>query len=369
MPIRFSKSKKKVGLKISQDGTKAWLQAVGQSGRRPIQNPDSLAAQHAVKENSRGIRELWKTFNEERHSITSYLRHSQKEAAAYLLGFHRPNQAKMLELMQRSNLLGALKADNSPLKVVDMGCGTGAMSLGFIEAMEFEKDRLSLHLIDRRRHLCQLAEIQALSSGLKQTQIQARYQDLRLWFKKESAVSEASQIVLMGYLLNEIWQDKEVSGSLQHYLSGLLQSEIPNAVVIIDSANQNLCRQLMNFRNDLCQRGWVALYPCPSGQLECPLLERGRDWCFSEMSWRQESFDSAVDKSLAVDRSNLSFSAFIFVNQAWMHKYQAKKRISVIVGRPIVDERVEYLICQKDIIQKIPVQGLYKKRGLLIDLD
>ncbi len=327
---------KKRGLKLSQKSTKVWLSAAGQVSQRKIRNLSLLSAIELVRANLRPIRELWKTFNEERHHITSYLQNSHKEASAYLLGFQRANQARVQEVFFRSQILSHLKGGDEPVKVVDLGCGTGAMSLGFLDSLAIEDSRLEFHLVDKRRQLSALAEKQLTDLGLKSEQIVLRNQDLRQWFTMEKSDFEGPQIILSGYLLNEIFADKEVSQLLKKFTKDWAGTKHPSAFVMVDSAHQNLGRLLLQWRDHMQELGWTPVYPCPTGQIHCPLLEKDKDWCFSEMDWHQEAFDRVVDEGLTLDRQTLSFSAFVFLNPAWLKKYQPRKRETVIIGRPLL---------------------------------
>jgi len=128
----------------------------------------------------------------------------------------------------------------------------------------------------------------------------------------------------------------------------------------------------MQFRDEIVDLGYTALYPCPKSEL-CPMLKRSRDWCFSEAYWQVPEIQARIDRLIPTDRRKLNVTAFGFFNGTIeMPKTPPK----VIVGRPTKAAKgkerqqrgpgYELLICNGDSLEKRPGRGNMPLRGTSI---
>ena len=188
-----------------------------------------------------------------------------------------------------------------------------------------------------------------------------------LSFNREENSSKLN-ILCLGYAINE-WQGQ----SLKSFLSGwkkanhwIAQQKNPWLIVLLDSAQQNESRQLMQIRDQALAEGMEVLLPC-THSLACPMLSRSRDWCFSELRLPNNFELHAIDQIMGRKRDHFSTSAYVFWNGK-AHDVKAQdqfkdfreKNASAVVGRPLdifaknsfVKKNI--LLCNQDGIKKIP---------------
>ena len=131
----------------------------------------------------------------------------------------------------------------------------------------------------------------------------------------------------------------------------------------------------MALRDQFVEIGYQPIYPC-TNSLPCPMLERNRDWCFSEAEWFRPFATFHVDRNLDLDHRKLSTTSMIFVcgslAEKILNKNSAKEEEHVVVGRPQRQDHknhskdyFEYLLCKGGEITKAPggKYGAPKKRG------
>jgi hypothetical protein len=124
----------------------------------------------------------------------------------------------------------------------------------------------------------------------------------------------------------------------------------------------------MQLRDSLTKAGYGVLYPCPQSGA-CPLLERSRDWCYSEGQWDAPSEILRLDEMLDMDRRHLSGAGYLLASPALMEKISqgsknqnpgvASKKTNqeaIVVGRPnrTTGPGFDYLVCQPSGLDKIP---------------
>src|SRR5262249_18307498 len=106
--------------------------------------------------------------------------------------------------------------------------------------------------------------------------------------------------------------------------------------------------------------GYVPLYPCP-GAIACPMLERTRDWCYSEGTFERPLAVQTIDRALKIDRSQFAATIFALATPALAERLKVRAaNVAAVVGRP---ERVaeprkpsafDYLVCTRAGLQKVP---------------
>ena len=131
----------------------------------------------------------------------------------------------------------------------------------------------------------------------------------------------------------------------------------------------------MDLRNQFADMGYQPIYPC-TNSLPCPMLERHRDWCFSEAEWYRPFTAFHVDRKLELDHRKLSTTSMMFtcgpLTDLVLNSKDSKDDPSVVVGRPQrkenrgnIKDYFEYLLCKAGEITKAPggKYGTPKKRG------
>ncbi len=177
------------------------------------------------------------------------------------------------ELVQR----GALPAAR-PLRVIDLGAGCGAMSLGLIETLvRFgAPPSLAITAIDRDASALGIATA-AVSSlaavrGIE-VELTARTDDAT------SAKLPPSDLVIMGTLLNEL------APSARQILVERALSTIGDdgAVILIEPALRETSRALHELRDAIIARGSGHVFaPCTRPAAPCPALANLNDWCHED---------------------------------------------------------------------------------------
>jgi hypothetical protein len=316
------------------------------------------------------IQALWESFTREREEIEDLPLNHRKRLVAYLLGFHLANAARATAALERlgtrqPGLLDLIARAKGPIHVSDLGCGTGALSLVLMN--ELMKRRASfgsyfLHLCDRNGLLLDAAEAAHTELG-HQARVLRHRGGLETYLSRlpspDRDTEPALEIYLAGYVWNEISRHERVRRMAERALESRAKQGIPALLVILDPANQTPSRALMELRDLLRESGWASLYPCSSDH-PCPMLERPRDWCYSEAHWSRPPLQTTVDQWLNVDRSRLASSIHIMATEPLLRKLTPAKSLPVIVGRPTDVSQgressvFQYLTCKDGLLAKHP---------------
>ncbi len=361
-----------------------WANTVAQLTRTPksLKKPRSEAsdleiAAALIHDMRPDLIQLWETFTTERADVSRYLMDPKREALVYLLGFHLANQARtlgvLLRLQRRSGLLSSLSERAEPVRLVDLGCGTGALSLTTAQELKELNPNLALsfELIDKSQNFLEAAAMQA-KALVAEDAVLLRRQKLDDYLSRELSNGPAEGLVWyqIGYLWNEIMQSPKTTQLMLRYLEAGLQKG-KRVLTIIEPANQDLARGAMELRQELVNRGYQVLYPC-SHNLDCPMLERTRDWCYSEFAWERPPLVRNVDKILEIDRHRIGCAAYVFVSPDMIKDF--RQPASIVVGRPLDrnasmhSRKFEYLLCSEDGLSKAtPGEGLELMRGQTFD--
>jgi ribosomal protein RSM22 (predicted rRNA methylase) len=347
---------------LPKELTLAWYQALLEAARLPkgvskssVQEYDREFLDTLVRQEKRSITNLWETFTQERSELRRGLLAPKEQVVAYLLGFHLCNAARMQSLLarltERYDLLKQIKK-YPEIVVSDLGCGTGAMSQSFLSYMGNQAPKGELHLTDSVGGLLDTAKIIHTDSPLKVRTFRKQLEDLPA-DKLLSAPDHTLYVYQLGYVWNELQKNPRARKNLLKLFQLLLNKSAPGLIMIVDAGEQQTSRNLMGLRDELVQMGFASLYPCTSNE-PCPLLERNRDWCFSESQWQPPNVINRVDRLLGIDHSTLSTTALTFATPAFASTL--KNRGKVVVGRPesLEGKGFEYLLCSEGAIAKEP---------------
>ena len=302
------------------------------------------------KNSKKTILDIWEIYTQRREDLTRKLVNNKEAVIAYLLGFHLANMARAQELYERSNALHGWrkKLTGKKIHVYDIGCGTAAMSL----ALELEADYV---LIDSSGPLLDVANILAKSYGLNARTSRINIEDLDT--KKFRPTNKANTVNI--YLLGYVWNELVKNAPARRKLLSLFKQHVKNnencLIFIAEPALDFMSRPAMQLRDDLCREGFLALYPCPTSK-SCPMLERPKDWCYSEGKWDQPPVAKWIDEQLDINRSKHASTLFALASPSLSFKSHDKP---VVVGRPIREAGKErykgffdYLICQDGMLHK-----------------
>jgi SAM-dependent methyltransferase len=350
--------------------------------RKEVSDLDLTAA--VIPEMRREIIELWEAFTLNRSEVSRYLMDPKKEALTYLLGFHLSNLARTQGILRRTEhrmgLISWLRQQTRPLHIEDLGCGTGALTFAALDLLFRDENKIpcSIELVDKSK-----AFLEAATHGLQEldpaAELVTRQQRLDEYLSRESRKGEdKNESVVwhqLGYVWNEIAHSPKTSQAMLRHLAQSLQQG-RRLITLIEPATQDLSRAAQQFRDELCAMGYQVLYPCPHSS-PCPMLERTRDWCYSEWEWQQPPLMQKIDRILEIDRRRLGASGYVFASPDIVMALRTMKNTdgpsAVVVGRPLDEKagrsntrKFSYLLCTDAGLVKEPVDaGPERLRGVV----
>lgn len=345
--------------------SKIWINALAEFGTKNssedlISNKEFLEkAKENIKKNRSSIIGLWETFTVERDDLSKALLSKKEAAFAYLAGFHLGNVARTLATIKRADERHPDLADKTKGKhihIFDIACGTGASSIALAKSFKRNFTRsFTFYLTDASASLLDIAthQIADLSPASKIISQRKMIEDIQI---ENFAPQNGLNIYSLGYIWNELKNNQKAKQKLEKIFQLIAKSDQPCLIQISEPANEQQARGAMELRNNLCDTGLEVLYPCSHLNL-CPLLESGRDWCYSEFSWERPYLQKFVDTMMDVKRTNLGSSSFLFANKALDVK-AGTPETKVIVGKPKIskdkDLGIQLILCGEEGTSKSP---------------
>src|ERR1043165_1695389 len=173
---------------------------------------------------------------------------------------------------------GALPA-RRPLRIVDIGAGCGAMSLGIVATLATDatgEAAFEMTLIDR--------DVDALRVAAAALRDLATRRGIAVGVTTRSADAETTSLppadlVVMGTVLNE----RAMPARLAIVDHALAATPADGAVIIIEPALRETSRELHELRDAIIGAGKANIFaPCTRRLAPCPMLERPDDWCHED---------------------------------------------------------------------------------------
>jgi len=202
----------------------------------------------------------------------------------------------LAELANRS----ALPA-HRPLRVVDLGAGCGAMSLGLVTAI----DDVGITAIDRDTAALEIgaAAIRALAPRATFT---TRTGDVT------KASLPACDLVVMGTVLNEL--DETAALAVVERALGAVTDD--GAVIIIEPALRTTSRALHAIRDTIITRGTGHVFaPCTRRAVPCTALADPDDWCHEDRSLALPPRTAELSRITHLRDSGMKFSYLVLRRQ------------------------------------------------------
>jgi len=164
---------------------------------------------------------------------------------------------------------GALPAAR-PLRVVDLGAGCGAMSLGLVAALDVP---LAITAIDRDTRALELAIAAVRDLAAR------RGRAVTFVTRSDDATTARladADLVVMGTLLNELAADARLA-AVERAVAALAPD---GAVIVLEPALRETTRDLHALRDAVIARGTAHVFaPCTRTAAPCPALADPTDWC------------------------------------------------------------------------------------------
>jgi SAM-dependent methyltransferase len=280
------------------------------AARHGLRRPDDESLARAVKA-------LSLTYTRERGEIEP--RASQKEAHAARAHFFLPRDlVKVLGPMADLSRLGRVPASPT-LRVLDIGAGLGATSLGLARALARQGGSRSLEVTALERDASALSFMRELTAETNQ---------LPGEFAKIVAVEAQGRalgaglprgpfdIVLMGFVLNELFAEQErearIAARAQLLIDVAAVLAPGGVIVVLEPALKEVTRSLMAVRDVLAARAVApfVLAPCVRTG-PCPMLQGERDWCHEELALALPPALAKVARSAGLRWEGLSYAALV----------------------------------------------------------
>ncbi|MCB9559235.1 MAG: hypothetical protein H6709_22600 [Kofleriaceae bacterium] len=170
---------------------------------------------------------------------------------------------------------------DAPLRILDLGAGAGAMTLGALgHAAAIAATRpLAIDAVDRDAGaLAILAD--AVPAAAAALGVTATVTTRRLELgASPPARGDGFDLVLLGSVLNEL--DGAAAQAVTRAALGAVADD--GAVVIVEPALRECARALHAVRDAVITGGWAQVWaPCTRRAAPCPMLADPRDWCHEE---------------------------------------------------------------------------------------
>ncbi len=181
------------------------------------------------------------------------------------------------ELVSRDALPGSVgrgALSLQPLRVLDVGAGCGAMSLGLVAALDLLAiDReLDIRALDRDARALDIAKRSLAAFGGARVTVATTTADAT------RADLPPADLVIMGTVLNELAPDAALA--LVGRALGAIAGD--GAVIVIEPALRDTSRALHAIRDQLLERGAHVFAPCTRRCTPCTALIDPEDWCHED---------------------------------------------------------------------------------------
>ena len=200
---------------------------------------------------------------------------------------------------------GALPAGR-PLRVVDLGAGCGAMTLGALAVLDVP---LAVTAIDH--------DVRALRIGAAACKAFAATRAVSLVFHTRpgdvaTAPLPACDLVILGSVLNELPADAQL-GVVQRALAAVGPD---GAVIVVEPALRETSRALHAVRDAMLAAGAHVFAPCTRASAPCPMLADERDWCHEDRPVQLPTRTGALARRTHLRDAGLRFSYLVLRHAA-----------------------------------------------------
>ena len=198
-----------------------------------------------------------------------------------------------------------------PLRVVDLGAGCGALSLGLVATLESDATggpMFELLLIDHDLDALRIAgaALRDLSTRRGTTaSITTRVADVT------TTHIPPADLVIAGTVLNEL-PEAERLPLVQRALAALAPD---GALILIEPALRDTSRALHVLRDAALAAGAHVFAPCTRQGAPCPMLENPDDWCHEDRPVTLPPRTAELARLTHLRDSGLKFSYLVLRNQ------------------------------------------------------
>ncbi len=185
-------------------------------------------------------------------------------------------------------------------ELVDIGCGSGAASLGLRPFARFERILLydsDSRIAARAAHLHRTLSSVQPSAG-------AEVQSAKLDLHTDSPPTfSANQLLVLSYFLTEFKDERTTASLIRRLTAGQL-----GGLVIIEPSTAEDARSLQRLRSTLLEAGFHIWAPC-THSADCPLLLHSeKDWCHDRIVPFKPNWWDALEAKLPIKNQTVTFS-------------------------------------------------------------
>ena len=258
----------------------------------------------------RAVVERSRRYTSERELLDEPMGGAQEAAdlAARALFFGVADAAKMsvpLAELDRSDLVPA----RAPLRLLDLGAGAGAMTLGaagYLASTGRAVD-LAVTAVDRDRPALTIFEAAArhLTGALGgRIEIERRAELLR----DARLAPGGFDLIVAGGVMNEL----DPATRLALVERALAALDGGAALILVEPALRETSRDLHRVRDHVLAAGLARVFaPCTRAAAPCPALARERDWCHEDRPLALPPRASRVAKATGLRDSGMKFSYLV----------------------------------------------------------
>ena len=195
---------------------------------------------------------------------------------------------------------GALPA-RTPLRVLDLGAGCGAMTLGLVAALPASRV-LEVVAIDRDADALRIATAAVQRFAGARATITTRVGDVA------RVELPGADLVVLGSVLNEL-----AAAARESLITRALATLADDgALIAIEPALRDTARALHTLRDALITRGIAHVFaPCTRTGAPCPMLADARDWCHEDRALQLPPRTDALARTTHLRDAGMRFSYLV----------------------------------------------------------
>jgi ribosomal protein RSM22 (predicted rRNA methylase) len=239
------------------------------------------------------------------------------------------------------------------LRVLDLGAGLGATSLGLSRALKLtgqKHERLEVLALESDGRALEL--FRSLAGGVEK--LAGEFVPLTLETRSEDATRALPEgpfdVILLGFVLNELYaqenDEKQITARSDYLLrlSELLAAD--GVMIVLEPALKTVTRSLMMVRDRLSARAASphVLAPCVrSGP--CPMLSGERDWCHEELPFALPKLLADVARAAGLRFEGLSYAALVLGQKPRTASEREPGRVRIVSERLASKGKLELFGC------------------------
>jgi precorrin-6B methylase 2 len=251
---------------------------------------------------------------------------------------------------------GALPA-RRPLRVVDVGAGCGAMSLGIVASLVTDATgdgAFAITAIDRDVDALRIAASALRTLGEQRNVtvgITTRVADVA------TTALPAADLVVLGTVLNELAPAAR-SELVERALAAV---DADGAVIVIEPALRDTSRALHELRDDILRAGRATVFaPCTRRGAPCPALANADDWCHEDRAVALPPRTAELARLTHLRDSGLKFSYLVLRHSA-LPLVDAAPAWRVVSGQISAKGKLELFGCGD--AGRVPLRLLKRNRS------